>query len=111
MRVYVAGPYTLGDPVINVRKAIEAGQQLLEAGHSPYVPHLTMFWHFLFPADPSVWYELDNEWLAVSEALVRLPGESVGADNEATLAAARFIPVFYSVDEFLGWVATHRGGK
>lgn len=39
MRVYIAGPYTKGDVVENVRAAVFAGDEVFEAGHSPYVPH------------------------------------------------------------------------
>ena len=50
MKVYIAGPYTKGDVAVNVRNAISAAQTVFEAGHDPYVPHMTHFWHMIFPA-------------------------------------------------------------
>jgi hypothetical protein len=39
MKVYVAGPYTKGDVAVNTANAIKSGQELLEAGHVPFVPN------------------------------------------------------------------------
>lgn len=101
MRVYIAGPITLGDAAINVRNAIEAGTLLLDAGHAPYVPHLNHFWHLVFPRPYEDWLDLDNQFLPLCEALVRLPGESKGSDKEVALALSLGIPVYFSVSEFL----------
>lgn len=101
MRVYIAGPYTLGDVAVNVRTAIEAGQRVLDAGHSPYIPHLTHFWHLLFPAPAQQWYDHDLIWLRQCEAMIRLPGESKGADQEEAQAEFLGIPVYRSVSAFL----------
>ena len=101
MRVYIAGPYTKGDVVVNTRTAILAGQAVLARGHTPFVPHLTHFWHFLVPGEYEQWLALDLGWLEVSEALIRLPGESSGADREVERAHALGIPVFYNVHDFL----------
>ncbi len=92
--IYVAGPYTDGDPVINTRKAIEAGDLLRGMGFVPFIPHLSMFWHFLKPHDLAFWYENDNEWIERCDGLVRLPGESKGADAEVSLAIELGMPVF-----------------
>lgn len=107
MRVYVAGPYTKGDVVLNTRAAIEAGQTLLLAGHAPFVPHLTHFWHLMFPGPYEQWLELDLAWLEVCEALIRLPGESSGADGEVRRAIELKIPVYYSVGDFLHRPSRH----
>lgn len=98
MRVYVAGPYSKGDQVLNVRAAIEAADRLAAAGHSPYVPHLTMLWHLVSPRPYSWWLALDLEWLAVCDAVVRLPGDSAGADGETAEADRLGIPVFNRVE-------------
>ena len=81
MRVYVAGPYTLGDVALNVRAAIDAGNELLHNGHAPFVPHLSHFWHIIHPVEYRVWLAFDIEWLKVCGALIRLPGDSAGADQ------------------------------
>ncbi len=103
MRLYIAGPISRGDQFANVRTAIEAAEIVLRAGHWPYLPHLNFTWHMMFPKKNTEWYDLDNEWLAQCEALVRLPGESPGADAEVKLANFLGIPVFHGVDTFLKW--------
>ncbi len=102
MRVYIAGPYTKGDVVENVRTAVLAGDAVFEAGHFPYVPHLTHLWHMIRPRPWQDWMRLDLAWLEACDALIRLPGESKGADLEVRHAAKHLIPVFASVEEFLG---------
>ena len=92
--IYVAGPYTSGDPVINTRKAIEAGDLLRGMGFVPFIPHLSMFWQFLKPHDTAVWYEYDNAWIERCDGLIRLPGESKGADAEVKMALELGMPVF-----------------
>jgi len=101
MRVYIAGPYTKGDVALNVRAAVEAGDVVLKAGHFPYVPHLTHFWHLVIPGPYTQWATMDLEWVRVCDALVRLPGESSGADAEVVFAERLGIPIFYSVKDFL----------
>ncbi len=53
--IYVAGPYTGGDPVVNTRKAIEAGERLIALGFVPFIPHLTHLWHLISPHDIPMW--------------------------------------------------------
>lgn len=97
MRVYVAGPYSHGDVVLNIREAILASSQLLEAGHAPFCPHLTGLWHMLSPQAYERWLAYDLDWLDVCEALVLLPGYSPGADREVKAALERGIPVYHGV--------------
>ena len=98
-RIYVAGPYTKGDIAVNVRNAIAMGEQLAERGFSPYVPHLTHFWHLIFPHHVTYWYALDAEWIPKCDGLLRIPGESIGADREVAMARELGIPVFESLRE------------
>ena len=100
MRVYVAGPYSLSSEAHNVRVALEAGETLLRRGYAPYVPHLNHFWHLVFPHSYEAWLELDFAYLKVCEAVLRLPGESAGADREVAEAKKRGIPVYYSLTDF-----------
>jgi nucleoside 2-deoxyribosyltransferase len=94
-KIYVAGPYTNGDIVINIREAIAEGNILLEYGFIPFIPHLTGFWHMLFPNTYDTWMEYDAEWLKSCDALLRIDGISAGADVEVRLAEELGIPVFY----------------
>ena len=97
MRVYVAGPYTKGDVALNVRRAIGAAETLVEMGHTPLVPLLTHLWHLMSPHPWEYWMALDMAWLPVCDVLLRLPGESRGADMEATRARELCIPVFTDI--------------
>ncbi len=99
MRIYIAAPDSKGDTVINVRNAILAGDKLLEMGHIPFIPHLTHFWHYISPKPWEVWLKIDQDWLVVCDALLRLPGESKGADLEVEMAKKLCLFIYYSVDE------------
>lgn len=100
-RVYIAGPYTKGDVALNVRAAILAAGAVFDAGFAPFVPHLTHFWHLLAPRDYEDWLRLDLEWLACCHCLIRLNGESSGADREVARARELGIPVYFDLRDFL----------
>jgi hypothetical protein len=101
-RVYIAGPYTKPDPCINTNRACAVWKQLWELGYAPFCPHWSHFQHTLLPMPYEVWLDFDNQFLVVCDALLRLPGESSGADKEVALARSLGIPVYHSVDEL--WV-------
>ena len=86
MFIYVAGPYTKGDVARNVREAIITGNNLRALGHTPFIPHLTHFWHLLVPHEIDYWYAYDMEWLEKCDAVFRIGGESKGADAEEARA-------------------------
>ena len=92
--VYVAGPYTKGDVAMNVRAACAAGERLTEKGLAVFIPHLTHFWHFVFPHPYEFWLAQDDQILYRCNAVLRLPGESSGADKETATAERLGIPVF-----------------
>jgi len=98
-RVYVAGPYTQGDSVHNVREALRTADILLNFDYCPFVPHLTHFWHLVFPRPYDTWMRLDKEWLRQCDVLLRLSGNSPGADEEEMLAHSLYIPVVHSIAE------------
>jgi hypothetical protein len=100
MRVYIAAPYS-SDPISNTVRAMEAAHALLDAGFHPFVPHLSHFLEKHRHRPYRDWMDLDFAWLRVSEAVLRLPGESPGADEEVTLARALGIPVFESVEALI----------
>jgi hypothetical protein len=97
--IYIAGPYSRGDTVLNVRNAVMAADQLMMLGFIPYIPHLTMFWHILLPHDYQFWLDYDLKWLDKCDGLLRLPGDSKGADAEVEYANEMEIPVYYSIEE------------
>jgi hypothetical protein len=103
-RLYVAAPYSNERPdvvVLNVLTAIEAGDDLANAGHDVFIPHLNHYWHQKYPHEYDFWMKQDDAWLEVCDALVRVGGHSKGADAEVERAKELDIPVFYSVKEFL----------
>lgn len=108
MRVYIAGPYSKGDVMLNIREAIFAADWVWAAGHSPFLPHLTGFWHVISPHPYEKWLALDADWIGACDALIRLPGESSGADKEVELAKASGLAVFDGVVEFLTWANNDR---
>lgn len=92
MYVYLAGPMSsLGEPGPSLNAAIVVAARLLRDGCAPFVPHLA----FLADAiDPSAdWKSWSTTWLGRCDALVRLPGESAGADFEVKLARDVGLPV------------------
>lgn len=101
MKVYVAGPMRIGDMARNIRNGIDAAQNLLELGFAPYLPHLTHFWDLVWPNDFKAWLKLDFRFLSACDLLLRLPGESEGADREVDYAKQLGIPVCHSSYEAL----------
>ena len=99
--VFVSGPYTLGDPLANVRKALEVGEALTLAGFVPFIPHLFHFWNEQLPNDYETWMELDFAWLEKCDAVLRIAGTSPGADREEEKAHELGIPVFYLLDQLI----------
>lgn len=41
----------------------------------------------------------DAEWLLACDAVLRIPGDSAGADREVEMAKSANIPVYYTVEE------------
>jgi len=99
MFIYVAGPYTKGDTVLNVREAVTIGNLLRLMGHTPFIPHLTFAWHLIIPQTYDFWCAYDMEWLEKCDAVFRFPGESTGADKEVERAKEIGLPVFYTLDD------------
>lgn len=103
-RIYIAGPMSHGDIAVNVRNAMEAGSQIINAGHSPFVPHLYHFLHLHEPQEYGTWMRVDAAWVEACDALLRLPGHSPGADAEVELASRQGIRCFTEMDELLEWL-------
>lgn len=91
--VYIAGPYTKGNVNENVRRAILAGERVKQLGFTPFVPHLYHLWDIVSPQPYDYWMQLDFNWLSKCDVLMRIPGESRGADQEVEFAEAHGKPV------------------
>jgi len=103
LRVYIASAYTLGDVGENVHKAVIAANELLERGYIPFSPILfTHLWHLITPKPYQEWLDYDMNWLEACDVVLRLSGESKGADIEEAMARKLGKPVFYSIKEIGG---------
>lgn len=92
--IYIAGPYTNPDPVENTHKAVRFANHLLSSGMAyPLVPHLSMLWHTICPRPYEDWLEIDLAHMARCDGVIRLPGQSTGADDEVRIARERGMPV------------------
>lgn len=101
--VYIASPYTRGDVAMNVRDSFIAADELLQHGYIPFPPLFSHFWHFLSPKSYETWLRLDLEFLSRCDYLLRLPGESKGADTEVTWAKMNGKLVFTSIVDLLDY--------
>lgn len=101
MKVYVSGPYTKGDPCVNAHNAIAAGNALLDAGFTPFVPHVLHFWHTVSPRPYDDWMKIDLAFLPACDLFLRLPGESSGADVEELQAFELGIPIFHDIESLI----------
>ena len=103
LKVYIAGPYSGGDVMRNISDALTQGEELLFYDYIPFIPHLSGFWHFKRPRPYNMWLEYDIEWLKSCDALLRIGGESPGADKEVEKAVQLNIPVFYDLAGLSQW--------
>lgn len=118
-RVYIAGPISKGDLAGNIQRASDAFEALALAGLAPFCPHWSCFSgrvqvtpggsvYAVAGAQPNRlahanWLAVDLAWVRESHAVLRLPGESTGADLEVAEARAWRIPVFVSVADVVAW--------
>jgi hypothetical protein len=101
--VYVAGPISKGDVLLNIRRGIDAGTELRKNGFAPFVPHNDMIQYMIHS---NVWdYETllsnDFDWIRKCDAILRIPGESPGADREEVFAKSIGVPVFYNLKDLI----------
>lgn len=101
VKVYIASPYTLGDVAVNVKRQMDVADILIEEGFAPFVPLYSHFQHMAHPRPYGDWIKLDLEWVESCDCLLRLEGESTGADGEVVYAKELGIKIFYSLDELI----------
>jgi len=111
MRIYIAGPYcpkncSLHDAAriaqVNVDKAIEVANKLIEKGHFVFVPHLSHFIHIHYSCKRDYgkwWYEEDNTFLTHWAEAIFFIGSSRGADAELELATKLGLKIFHILEE------------
>jgi hypothetical protein len=120
-RVYIAGPISKGPLAHNVRQADEAFLALTKAGLACLNPMWSVYAgateaftddyctavgsrNSSLPLQAEDWYGLDLPWVEVSHAVLRLPGESRGADGEVEHARKHGIPVFHTVKDLVQYL-------
>ncbi len=84
--VYIASPYTKGDPAANTAVQMDAAHRILDMGHVPIAPLLSHFLHIHRQRPYEDWLEMDLVIIPKCDILLRLPGESAGADKEVEKA-------------------------
>ncbi|GAA2778681.1 DUF4406 domain-containing protein [Kitasatospora sp. CM 4170] len=112
MLILIAGPYrsgTDGDPqamAANLARLEAAAWPVFAAGHVPVIGE----WIALpvlcsagaGPTDPladEVLYPTAERLLTHCDAVLRLPGDSTGADQDVATARRRGLPVYHDVNE------------
>jgi len=114
--VYVASPYTKGDPTINTHFQCKVFDQLLTDNLViPFVPLWSHFQHCVLPRHYQDWINYDLEFIRAAgfDACLRLNAElpeldyliteSSGADGEVALFTELGKPTFYSIEELHEW--------
>lgn len=92
--MYVAGPIT-GNPFGAAREVIPVWRRLRSLGVAPFCPQWSILPEMIEPIDYETWLAYDFDVIRCCEALVRLPGDSPGADREVAFAADELgLPVF-----------------
>lgn len=114
--VYIASPYTKGDPAINTRFQCRVFDILLSEGQViPIAPLWSHFQHLIFPRPYGDWLKYDLEIIQRCDACLRLEAtcttanldyyesESLGADQEAKVFKEAGKPVFYTLMGLERW--------
>jgi nucleoside 2-deoxyribosyltransferase len=99
IKVYIASPYTIGDVAVNVKRQLDTANELMNEGYNPFVPLYSHFQHMIHPRPYEDWVKIDLEWVSSCDCVLRLSGESKGADGEVDYAKGLGIPVVYSIEE------------
>jgi len=99
--IYISGPYSNGVTDENIHNAIDAGDALAREGFVVIIPHLNALWAIVHPHEYEFWLAQDMELLRRCDVVLRLPGESPGADREVALAEELGLTVYHNIDALL----------
>ncbi|ASD24152.1 DUF4406 domain-containing protein [Cryobacterium sp. LW097] len=122
--ILIAGPYRSGtgdDPVLlrqNLARLEEAAWPIFQAGHLPMIGEWVALpvlasagvTDVAHPLAADVMYPTAERLLERCDGVLRLPGDSRGADQDVAIARRRGIPVYTSITEIPGLAeaSTHR---
>ena len=99
MKIYIAGPVTIGNRTLNIRAALDAAEAVLKKGHVPFIPHLFEVWDLVYPHGYDTLMMMCLEWVDACDAVYRIPGESSGADREVMRAEGRAMFIYYDIND------------
>jgi hypothetical protein len=117
--ILIAGPYRSGtndDPTLmeaNLRRLEEAAWPIFRAGHIPMIGEWVALpvlrsagaGGIADPLAEQVMYPTAERLLAHCDGVLRLPGDSTGADQDVAIARKRGLPVYNEVGEIPGVAA------
>lgn len=107
VKVYIASPYTEGDAAQNVRLQINFANKLMNEGFYPYTPLLSHFHHMIYERTYDDWMDHCMVWVDSCDCLLRVGGNSKGAEKEIEHAKDIGIPIFYNLNDLLTWYYRH----
>lgn len=113
MMILIAGPYRSGtgdDPArmeANLKRLEEASWPIFAKGHVPMIGEWVALpvWHIAGgksvgdPLYDHILHPTAGRLLQHCDAVLRLPGESKGAENDVRIARERGIPVYFDIAE------------
>ncbi|RFZ87973.1 DUF4406 domain-containing protein [Shinella sp. WSJ-2] len=119
MLILVAGPYRSGtgdDPqkmAENLKRLEAPSYALFKAGHVPMIGEWVALpvWHAAGGQEigdalhEEIFYPTAHRLLELCEGVLRLPGDSKGADNDVRIARERGIPVWHRLEDVPGCAA------
>ena len=116
MLILIAGPYRSGtgdDPqkmADNLRRLEQASWPLFEAGHVPMIGEWVALpvWRSAGGTTlgdalyDRIFYPAAERLLSMCDAVLRLPGDSNGADNDVRMARERGLSVYHRLEDVPG---------
>lgn len=113
--VYIASPYSKGDPEMNAHFQCKIFDQILGEGKVlPVAPLWSHFQHILFPRPYQDWIDYDQAMLNLYDCCLRLnvilphvnyeETKSSGADAEVETFKRMGKPIFYTIEDLYCWV-------
>ncbi len=119
MMILIAGPYRSGtgdDPALmaaNLKRLEEASWPIFEKGHVPMIGEWVALpvWQTAGGREigdtlyDRILHPTAGRLLAHCDAVLRLPGDSKGAEEDVRIARSRGIPVYHDISEIPDHVA------
>ncbi|MEK1929304.1 MAG: DUF4406 domain-containing protein [Pararhizobium sp.] len=116
MLILIAGPYRSGTGddtekmAANLKRLEAPSHALFQAGHVPMIGEWVALpvWHAAGGCEvgddlyEEIFHPVAGRLLQLCEAILRLPGDSKGADNDVRIATERGIPVYFRLEDVPG---------